>query len=439
MPSAGSRLPAPPPGFLLGLSLAQLISWGSTFYLFGLLVQPLEAALQISRAQSSLGFSLMLLGEGTAALPVGRWIDRGYARVVMCTGSVLAGLCLLGLTQVNSLASYYMLWGALGLALAGVLYQPVFAVVTRALPHDFRRGIIIITFLGGLASTVFIPLMQWLINSVGWRSTLVVLGGFHLLVCLPLHAWFLRGEAVGHRPASHPVAPMAPGATSHAPPASRAPGPSLSALLRSPVFWLVGAFTALSLAVSSALPAHLVPLLREQGMPEQAVVLVPASIGAIQVFGRVLLFRFEGRFDVHRLNLWTVLLMPASLLLLAGLVWFGPHGSATPAAPVAPAALVLAVVFTSWFGLANGLLTIVKGTAVAQYVDRTHVATLNGALGLPTALARAAMPALVGALWTHEAGYSWGVALLVLASSAACLAFWQAQRRALAQTASAHA
>ena len=46
-------------GFLFGLSLAQLISWGSTFYLFGLLVQPIEAELRIGRAQSALAFSLM--------------------------------------------------------------------------------------------------------------------------------------------------------------------------------------------------------------------------------------------------------------------------------------------------------------------------------------------------------------------------------------------
>ena len=48
------------------------ISWGSTFYLFGLLVQLLEAALQISCAQSSLGFSLMLLGDRHCSAAGGR-------------------------------------------------------------------------------------------------------------------------------------------------------------------------------------------------------------------------------------------------------------------------------------------------------------------------------------------------------------------------------
>ena len=51
------------------LSLAQLISWGSVFYTFALLVQPVERELGLTRAQSSLAFSLALLAEGLLAYP----------------------------------------------------------------------------------------------------------------------------------------------------------------------------------------------------------------------------------------------------------------------------------------------------------------------------------------------------------------------------------
>ena len=87
--------------------------------------------------------------------------------------------------------------------LAATLYNPVFAVVTRRFPHDFRRAIITLTFLGGLASTVFIPLSAWLIQSLGWRHALWVLAALQLLVCAPLHAVRLRdappAPAIGHR------------------------------------------------------------------------------------------------------------------------------------------------------------------------------------------------------------------------------------------------
>ncbi|MFZ2328089.1 MAG: MFS transporter, partial [Rhodoferax sp.] len=149
------------------LSLAQLISWGSVFYTFTLIMGPVERDLGLGRAESSLAFSLALLAEGLMAFPVGRWIDRGHERAVMTTGSLLAGVCLLAHGWVSSVAGLYAVWVGLGIAMAAVLYSPVFAVVTRRFPHDFRRAIITMTFLGGLASTVFIPLTAWLIDGFG--------------------------------------------------------------------------------------------------------------------------------------------------------------------------------------------------------------------------------------------------------------------------------
>ncbi len=80
--------------------------------------------------------------------------------------------------------------------------------------------------------------------------------------------------------------------------------------------------------------------------------------------------------------------------------------------------------------MGNGMLTIVKGTAMAQYVSAAHVGQLNGLLGLPTALARAAAPAIVGLLWSPEAGYRWGLWWMLLASLAGVVALWLAQARA---------
>ncbi|MBV5296868.1 MAG: MFS transporter [Rhodoferax sp.] len=123
------------------LSLGQLISWGSIFYLFAL-----ERALGLSRAQVSLAFSLALLAEGLAAYPVGRWIDRGHERRVMTAGSVLAGLGRAWLSQVTRLWALYAAWVMLGLTMAAVLYSPAFAVVTRRFAHDFRRAIITLSW-----------------------------------------------------------------------------------------------------------------------------------------------------------------------------------------------------------------------------------------------------------------------------------------------------
>jgi len=64
-------------------------------------------------------------------------------------------------------------------------------------------------------------------------------------------------------------------------------------------------------------------------------------------------------------------------------------------------------------------------------VSRDHVASLNGALGLPSAVARAVAPLALGLLWTREAGYRWGLALLLVVAIVSVVALWLAQRRSL--------
>jgi len=381
------------------LSLAQLISWGSVFYTFALLMEPVERELGLTRAQSSLAFSLALLGEGVFAYPVGRWIDQGHERLVITGGSLLVGACLLLHSVVHSAAAFYAVWTGLGAGLAATLYPPVFAVVTRRYPKDFRRAIITLTFLGGLASTVFIPLSAWLIRSIGWREALWVLAALHLLVCAPIHAIQLRGappQPVRENPAGKPDA-------------------SASAYLRSAPFLLIGVFVVCMMGITASLPPHMISLLRGSGLAEAWVIAIPASIGVLQVFGRLLLFFFEHHFDVHLANRLIPVLIPMALVaLLAGAGY-----------PVA------ALLFVLFYGLGNGMLTIVKGTAIAQYVNRDHVASLNGALGVPTAIARAVAPLLLGILWSREAGYAWGLWLLLAMSVVAVLALVLAQRKAL--------
>ena len=402
LPAAGRYQPQ----LVLWLSVGQLVSWGSVFYLFALLVAPLERDLGLSRTEVSLAFSLALLAEGLVAYPVGRWIDHGYERQVMTGGSLLAGLALVLHSQVSSAWELYGVWLLLGVAMAAVLYSPAFAVVTRRFASDFRRAIITLTFLGGLASTVFIPLIAWLMAHLGWRGALLCLAMAHWVLCAPLHWWVLRG-APGRMPAA------AVDGSARLPPASA------SALVHSAPFLLIGVFISLMMAVTVALPAHMVSLLREHGLAESWVITLPAAIGVIQVAGRLLMYLFEHHMNPHRVNQLVPMLIPLGLLVL--LVDGGRGG----------ASVWLAGGFVLLYGLGNGMLTIVRGTAIALYVSRTHAATLNGVLGLPLALARAAAPLLLGVLWSPLAGYRHGLWLMLALSLIGIAALVLAQRLSL--------
>jgi len=397
--------------FSVWLSLPQLITWGSVFYTFSLLMTPLEAELGMGRAESSLAFSLALLAEGLMAYQVGRWIDAGHERRVMTLGSLWVGLGLVGHSWVTSVAGFYAAWIWLGLGMAATLYNPAFTVVTRRFPQDFRRAIITLTFLGGLASTVFIPLFAWWMELWGWRQALWALAGLQFLVCLPVHAWLLQDAPHSAQPSSKNSDRLS------LDPAQHTKEPALSVrehLLHAP-FWLLALFMVLTMAVTSALPAHMIALLQESGLSPVWVLAIPASIGVIQVLGRLVLFVFERQWDVHAANRWITALIPAGLLALL-------VGGLTPLA---------ALVFVLLYGLGNGMNTIVKGTAMAQYVSRAHVGQLNGLLGLPIALARATAPLILGLLWSPENGYALALWWLLAASLMGTAALWAAQRSAL--------
>lgn len=387
---------APPRGFVLWLSAAQLVSWGTLFYTFSLLLEYFERDLNLSRVDASLAFSLALLVEGVLAIFVGRLIDAGRARAVMCAGSAMAAVAFVAMSFVQNQWQLYGAWLLIGLAMSGTLYQPAFSLLIRRYPSDFRRAIITLTFLGGLASTVFIPLMAWLISAFTWRGAVLALALLHLAICLPIHAYWLRGEPQS-APHEHAAKQSLKSFTQHFP------------------FWGIAVFFVLFSGITTSLGAHLVSILRERDLPAAWIIAIPASIGVLQVAGRVVLFFTERHIDVHKANRWIPVLLPAALFILA-------LGLQSP---------WVAIFYALLYGMANGMITIVKATAMAQYVSHQRAASLNGLLGFPTAVARAAAPSLLAALWAISGNYVLGLSVMTAAGALAVIAFWVAQRRAL--------
>ncbi|MCI3952421.1 MAG: transporter, partial [Burkholderiales bacterium] len=328
---------------LWALAAAQVVSWGSVYYSFSLFVVPMEAELGWSRAELNGALTLGLLTSGFAAYPVGAWIDRHGGRWLMTLGSVLATLLLAAWACVESLFGLYAIWIGLGLALAATLYEPVFAVVTRIFPDTYRSRITALTLVGGFASTVFIPLTQVFISAWGWRDALLALALCNALIALPVHAFLLRDEP-------EPAAPAAPPDREDAPREHDA----LRRALRHPAFWgLAVCFTAYY-AAFSALSFHIIPLLIERAVPIATIVAAVAVVGPAQVAARLVLFAARGRLTTALTGRLATIMFPLSALLLIAF----------------PASVIALFVFAACYGAANGTVTIVRGTAVPDFMWR---------------------------------------------------------------------
>src|SRR5205085_6720532 len=129
-------------------------------------------------------------------------------------GSCLASLLVLAWARVAGLAAFYAVWALIGVAMAGVLYEPAFAVVAKWFVRKRGRALTVLTFLAGFASVIFIPLSAYLVQAQGWRAALVTLAVILGVVTIPLHAFVLRNrpEEMGLLPdgAPAPTADAAP-------------------------------------------------------------------------------------------------------------------------------------------------------------------------------------------------------------------------------------
>ena len=155
------------------LGPTQLVSWGILYYAFSVVMPLMRAELGWSAAESSAAFSIAMLASGAASIPAGRWLDARGPRRLMTLGSILAVALVVAWSQVTSLLALYAVWACMGVVMATVLYDPAFWVIARWFRRRRARALTLVTFWGGLASTVFIPLTDALVRAWGWRSALL--------------------------------------------------------------------------------------------------------------------------------------------------------------------------------------------------------------------------------------------------------------------------
>jgi MFS family permease len=365
--------PAPPWRLAWRLALGQIFSWGILYYAFTVVVGPMQADTGWSRNFLNLGLSLGLLAWGLSAYPVGLWIQRRGARGLMATASLLGAGALALMATAGSPPAYLLAWLLLGAAMAGSLYDPAFAVVTAAFGPNYRRGITLITLVGGLASTVFIPLAQFAVDRAGWSHALLFLAAAQALVCAPVHWWGIPAAATPSAPSPDTVAASRPSAWT-----------TFRTDVTDPRFVGMAVWFAAHAAAFTGLVFQLVPMLQSLGVADATIVAAMAVMGPMQVAGRLFL-SFRGE---HFSSLRVGLVGMSGLLLALLLLLFLP-----------PTFLWLAL-FTALLGLSNGMLTIVRGTAVAELFGRERYAEINGALAAPAVLTKAAAPLVFASVWS---------------------------------------
>ena len=276
----------------------------------GPFLKPMVADLGLDRASFSLVISLELFLYGMLNPFVGRLVEHLGARPITVAGALILGVSVAASGLATELWHLFVIQGvgiALGLSATGPVVGA--AVISRWFVRRRATALSTIGSASMAGMSLLVPVVTWLILTVGWRGAYGVLGALVIAVLVPLALWVVRDS-----PESMGLAPD--GAAPEAAPPPRAERTPLNAALQTMPFWqLGGALFGCGFSMS-LVASHGVPMLTDHGYHPMLASGALAVLGASSMAGAMALGVAGDRFGRRPVLAW---LYGSRLVLFAGL------------------------------------------------------------------------------------------------------------------------
>ncbi|WDZ75264.1 MFS transporter [Ensifer adhaerens] len=357
------------------------VGFGSA-YTFSAFVEPLQRDFDASRGSVSLVFSLagfLYFGLGIVSGPLA---DRWGARRLAMLGMLLVGLGLALASQARSIAEVYAAY-SLGIGLGvGLAYVPVIGTVQRWFVA--RRGLASGLAVSGIGvgTLVMPPLATWLVASLGWRETYLVLGALAALLGIGMSTLIV--DSPKDRGTGPDGAPIAIQATAKAP-----SGVPMREAIRTRRF--IGLYAACLLSAFGVFVpfVHLVPYALDHGLTQASAVMLLGTIGVGSTLGRFLLGSLADRMGRQ------VFLVAMFAGMAASLAFWAFAGSFLPLA-----------IFALTFGVVYGGWVAILPAVVMDYFGGRHVGSIIGALYTSVAIGTLVGPSAAGFAFDFSHSYT---------------------------------
>lgn len=356
------------------LGLGQVVAFASSYYLLGVLADPMARGMGVSPATvfSALSFAFLLSAAITTT--TGRAIERYGGRRVQAVAHAAFAVALLTMGVAPSPAVLWLGIALLGAGMGTGLYSTAFAIVVERCGSEARRGITAVSLIGALGGGVGWPVSRAVTEVADWRMACLFWAAAHLSLCLPATLMVLpegkRRAAIDVRNAR--------------------------------VAWdrrmiqIAGVFAG-AWMVSAAMAAHLPRVLGALGMTT-----VEAAWAAGLMAASAIIARLVDLLLLHRSH-------PLATVRLACLLH--PSGAVSALIGGAKAAPLLAI----GQGLGNGLLSVASGVLPLRVFGPDRYAVRQAMLLTPARYLQALAPAAYALALDNS------VLLALLSSGGLCL------------------
>jgi MFS family permease len=237
---------------------------------FGLWLQPITMDRGWTRETFAFALAVQNLAWGLAGPVAGALADRFGAFRVIVVGSLLyaAGLVLMALST-SGLAFTGSAGVMIGLAQSGTTYAVVYGVIGRNVDASRRSWAMGVTAAAGsFGQFLMVPVENWLITALDWRSALFILGCLALMMA-PLALGLKEPRATEPLPGTH----------------QQSIGAALKEAFAYPSFRLLMAGYFVCGFQVVFIGVHMPSYLKDKGLTPDVATTALALIGLFNVFG----------------------------------------------------------------------------------------------------------------------------------------------------------
>jgi MFS family permease len=385
---------------ILLLSFIALLSVQGVRLSFGAFIQPWENEFSTDRGTISFIAMLSFIVYGITQPIVGKLIDRLGVRKTISFSALIVGLSIIMTFFVTSTWELMLLYGVIGsIGFGGASGVAASVAVT----HWFvkKRGLALGMITAGTSAgqLVLVPASLLLVESVGWKPTVLILGALLTVVVFPVLLLFFRNSPSekGVRSYGEDL-----GNPSDEKPREKVEDMTLRGI-RTRIFWFLALpFFVCGYTTSGLMDTHLIPYAHDHGFSTDVTGAAVSLLAAFNIVGTLVSGQIADYWNNRRFLGFLYGMRGISIILL--MVTDQPY---------------LLFAFAILFGLVDFATVAPTSMLAAEYFKRYSVGMVIGWLYLSHQVGSALGAYIPGVLYDWTGGYSFSLlsAIVLLAGA----------------------